>query len=185
MDDDHTKLFDLFFGNMDDAAAKAKEDKSYAIEKAFQLSIRIEQAPNPDSRVMLDTEVDELGVPRLKLNWALTELDKYSIRTINKLVGMELGKSGFGRMMLHDYLQDEEDYSWPSGTNGGWHHMGTTRMSNDPKTGVVDQNCKVHGLSNLYMAGSSCFATSGAPNPTLTLVALSLRLSDHLKTLVS
>jgi len=62
--------------------------------------------------------------------------------------------------------------------------MGTTRMSDDPKQGVVDANCKVHGISNLFIAGSSCFTTAGAPNPTLTLVALTLRLSDHVKELM-
>jgi choline dehydrogenase-like flavoprotein len=59
--------------------------------------------------------------------------------------------------------------------------MGTTRMADDPKKGVVDANCQVHGIGNLYVAGSACYATSGAPNPTLTLVALSLRLSDYVK----
>jgi choline dehydrogenase-like flavoprotein len=82
---------------------------------------------------------------------------------------------------LLDYLRDEQDQNWPSFTGGGWHHMGTTRMSDDPQTGVVDAQCKVHGIDNLYVAGSSCFATAGAPNPTLTLVALSLRLADHVK----
>jgi choline dehydrogenase-like flavoprotein len=57
-------------------------------------------------------------------------------------------------------------------------------MSNDPKQGVVDANCKVHNISNLFIAGSSCFTTAGAPNPTLTLVALTLRLSDHVKELM-
>jgi choline dehydrogenase-like flavoprotein len=80
-----------------------------------------------------------------------------------------------------EHLQDPSDYSWPEFTSGGWHHMGTTRMSDDPHTGVVDANCKLHGIDNLYIAGSSCFVTAAAPNPTLTIVALSLRLSDHLK----
>lgn len=69
----------------------------------------------------------------------------------------------------------------PDDTSGGWHHMGTTRMSDDPKTGVVDADCKVYGIDNLYIAGSSCFATGGAVNPTLTVVAISLRLATHLK----
>jgi choline dehydrogenase-like flavoprotein len=82
-----------------------------------------------------------------------------------------------------DYLEDPDDASWPDFAGGGWHHIGTTRMSDDPRSGVVDANCKVHGLSNLYVAGSSCFVTCGSANPTLTVVALSLRLSDHLKKL--
>mgnify|MGYP002795102190 CR=1 FL=1 len=80
-----------------------------------------------------------------------------------------------------DYLRDENDDTFPDSTNGGWHYMGTTRMSDDPKTGVVDPNCQVHGISNLYVAGSGCYVTAAAPNPTLTLVALSLRLSDFVK----
>jgi choline dehydrogenase-like flavoprotein len=83
-----------------------------------------------------------------------------------------------------DWLQDVQDNSWPSFLGGGWHHMGTTRMQDDPTKGVVDANCRVHGMENLFVAGSSCFATSGAPNPTLTLIALTLRLSDHLKSML-
>ncbi|HTS45304.1 MAG TPA: GMC family oxidoreductase, partial [Puia sp.] len=90
-----------------------------------------------------------------------------------------------GRVRMMDWLVDERDNSWPSFLGGGWHHMGTTKMSDDPKDGVVDKNCKVHGIKNLYVAGSSCFATSGAANPTLTLIALTLRLSDHLKTIIA
>ena len=83
-----------------------------------------------------------------------------------------------------EFLEDTNDHSWPSFAGGGWHHMGTTRMSDDPKHGVVDANCKVHGISNLFTAGASSFVTAAAPNPTLTLVALTLRLSDHLKELM-
>jgi choline dehydrogenase-like flavoprotein len=148
---------------------------------AFQLFTRIEQAPNPACRVTLDTEKDAFGVPRSVLHWELGSLEKRSIRKIAELIGQECGRSGSGRVKILDYLQDENDQSWPSFTGGGWHHMGTTRMSDDPKTGVVDPNCKVHGIDNLYMAGSSCYVTAGAPNPTFTLVALTLRLSDHIK----
>jgi choline dehydrogenase-like flavoprotein len=149
--------------------------------KAFQLFTRIEQAPNPDSRVTLDAEKDELGVPRSHLHWALTSLERQSIRKIYELIGLEAGKAGVARVRLLDYLHEEEHQGWPSFTGGGWHHMGTTRMSDDPAKGVVDADCKVHGIDNLYIAGSSCFPTAGAANPTLTLVALSLRLAEHLK----
>ena len=152
-------------------------------DRAYQLFTRIEQSPNPDSRVTLDQERDALGVPRAHLHWELTALEKRSIRKIYELIGKAAGETGTGRIRMMDYLQDDEDTTWPSLTGGGWHHMGTTRMSDDPKTGVVDKNCKVHGIGNLYVAGSSCFATAGAVNPTLTLVALTLRLSDHLKSL--
>jgi choline dehydrogenase-like flavoprotein len=149
--------------------------------KAFQLFTRIEQAPNPACRVTLDSEKDQFGVPRSILHWEIGSLEKRSIRKIAEIIGQECGRAGIGRVKLFEYLQDENDLSWPSFTNGGWHHMGTTRMSEDPKKGVVDANCKVHGIDNLFMAGSSCYVTAGAPNPTLTLVALTLRLSDHIK----
>ena len=151
------------------------------IYKAFELFTRIEQEPNPDCRVSLDVEKDQLGVPRAKLHWQLSPLDKYSIRTLYKLIGEQAGIAGIGRVRMMDYLHDETDFTWPKSTGGGWHHMGTTRMSEDPKTGVVDASCKVHGISNLYMAGSSCFPTGGSANPTLTAIALSLRLSDQVR----
>ncbi|HEY3404669.1 MAG TPA: GMC family oxidoreductase [Ohtaekwangia sp.] len=149
--------------------------------KAYELFTRIEQAPNPASRVTLDSERDSLGVPRAHLHWELTNLDKRSIRKIYELIGQEVGKAGVGRVQMLEYLHDEDDLSWPSFIGGGWHHMGTTRMSDDPKKGVVDVNCQVHTIDNLHIAGASCFTTSAAPNPTLTLIALTLRLSDHLK----
>lgn len=151
------------------------------INKSYQLFTRIEQAPNPESRVTLETEKDSLGVPRATLHWVLTPLEKRSIRKIHELLGQQVGLAGVGRVRMMEYLQNENDPSWPEFTGGGWHHMGTTRMSDDPKKGVVDSNCKIHGISNLYVAGSSCFTTAAACNPTLTLTALSIRLSDHLK----
>ena len=152
--------------------------------RAYQMFTRIEQAPNPNSRITLDTEKDSLGMPRATLHWELTAFEKRSIRKIYDLLGLEAGKAGIGRVKLWDYLQDENDSSWPTFTGGGWHHMGTTRMTDDPKKGVVDANCTVHGIHNLHMTGASCFSTAGAPNPTLSVVALTLRLSDHLKELM-
>jgi choline dehydrogenase-like flavoprotein len=149
----------------------------------FHLKTRQEQAPNPNSRVTLSTEKDALGMPRAKLNWQLTELDKRSMRTFYQVLGREMGRTGNGRVQIRDWLLSD-DRTWPSFVSGGWHHMGTTRMSADPKQGVVDANCRVHGLANLYIGGAAVYATAGAVNPTLTLVALSLRLADHLKTTV-
>jgi len=150
------------------------------LPRFFHLASRQEQAPNPDSRVTLSAERDALGMPRVKLDWQLTELDKRSIRTYYQLLGQEVGRSEVGRVQLRDWLLSD-DRTWPSFLSGGWHHMGTTRMHPDPTQGVVDADCRVHGLSNLYVAGASVYPTAGSANPTLTLVALSLRLSDHLK----
>lgn len=149
----------------------------------FELFTRMEQAPNPNSRIFLDSEKDELGVPRATLDWRLSPIDKQSIRLLQKVIGEEVGRAEIGRVRLKEWLRDENNNTdWTPALGGGWHNMGTTRMSDSPKNGVVDANCKVFGLTNLYMAGSSCFTTSGAPNPTLTLLALVFRLSAHLKT---
>ncbi len=148
---------------------------------AFSMYSRFESVPNRESRVFLDTEKDALGMPLASLHWKLSDLDKISIRKINTLVGQLAGAAGLGRVRLADFLHDQTDNSWPPETSGGWHHMGTTRMGTNVLNSVVDQNCKVHTVSNLYCAGSSCFPTGGAASPTMSLIALSLRLSDHLK----
>ena len=149
-------------------------------ERTFRLFSRQEQAPNPDSRVTLGAERDAMGVPRVRFDWRLTELDKRSMRTFYAVLGREMGKQGAGRVQVLDWLRDD-DVTWPAFLSGGWHHMGTTRMHQDPARGVVDANCRVHGVANLYVAGASVYPTSGSANPTLTLVALTLRLADHLK----
>jgi choline dehydrogenase-like flavoprotein len=182
-EDPQKNLKDLFteFGEVGKIAQSAKAD---TLLKSYELFTRIEQAPNPDSRVTLDTEKDSLGMPRGTLHWVLTPLEKHSIRKIYELIGQQVGIAGIGRVKMMDYLADENDDAWPDFTGGGWHHMGTTRMSAEPKNGVVDANCKVHGIANLHIAGASCYATAAAPNPTLTAVALSLRLSDRIKTIM-
>ena len=151
------------------------------IHQAFQMTMRLEQAPNPLSRVTLSNEKDELGVPRAALNWSFTSLEKKSIRKIYEIIGEQAGVSGIGRVRLMEELWDEKDESMPNTTSGGWHHMGTTRMSDDPKNGVVDSDCKIHGIQNIFIGGSSCFPTGAGVNPTYTIVALSIRLADHLK----
>jgi choline dehydrogenase-like flavoprotein len=148
--------------------------------QSYGLFTRAEQLPNPDSRVVLSEEKDELGVPRANLHWALSPIDKKTVYTITRLLGQQIGAARLGRVKMHDYLLND-DPQLPDYTSGGWHHLGTTRMHEDPKKGVVDANCKVHGIDNLYVAGASCYTTGGAVNPTLTCVAISLRLSGHLK----
>ncbi|MDZ4702199.1 MAG: FAD-dependent oxidoreductase [Rhodothermales bacterium] len=177
----NAKVFkDQFDDNLERIKAGEKTPTISTESTIFRLFTRIEQAPNPASRITLGPERDELGVPRVQLNWQLTNLDKRTIRDFYHTLGEEVGRHGFGRIMIMDWVEEPDDV-WPPFLGTGWHHMGTTRMHEDSKQGVVDVNCKVHGLSNLYVAGAAAFTTAGAANPTLTLVALSLRLSDHLK----
>ena len=145
----------------------------------FTFGTPSEQAPNPDSRVLLSpTEKDAFGIPRIDLQWKLLPIDKRSVRRMHELMAQSFGLAGLGRMYL---TLTDDDEQWPKQMKGGWHHMGTTRMHDDPKQGVCDANGYVHGVSNLLVAGSSLFPTSGAANPTFTIVALALRLADHLE----
>ncbi len=139
-----------------------------------------EQAPNPDSRVMLDTERDALGMPRIRLDWRLSEHDKDSVRAAHEVLAQEFGRTGIGRIQLREWLQDPSNTWWDE-LEGGFHPMGATRMTDDPAQGVVDRDCRIHGIANLYIAGGSVFTTAGTANPTLTIVALALRLAEHLK----
>ena len=165
--------------------SKVKDGNIKNIENAYSIFTRMEQEPKSFSRISLSNEKDSLGMPKTHLKWNLNNIEKKSLRTLNKVVAKQMGISDIGRMKLAEFLVDEDDNTWSDSISFGRHHMGTTRMDNDPKKGVVDSDCKVHGISNLYVAGSSCFPTSGAANPTFTLVALSLRLSDHIKNIIS
>ncbi len=146
--------------------------------KTFRFANMTEQVPNPNSRVTLMTERDALGQNRAQLDWQITELDMHSAIRTQEIMGDALQKANLGRL----YIQ-LEDTTPPRNLHGGYHHMGTTRMHASPKQGVVDENCRVHGIANLYIAGPSIFPTGGYANPVLTIVALTVRLADHIKAL--
>lgn len=158
--------------------------KPYSMIKnieTFHLSNILETAPNPDSRVTLSTKRDALGGNLANLDWRMEAIDKRSLRRSHEIFAKEFEAAGEGRLLVKI---DKDEHTWPPTLIGLAHHMGTTRMHVDPKKGVVDANCKVHGLSNLYIAGSSVFPTSGAVAPTFTIVALALKLADHIKGLM-
>ncbi len=144
------------------------------------LDIRSEQVPNRDSRVMLADDVDGLGLRRTRLDWRMGEQDRRTMEVMGRTLGEEFGRLGLGRVRLEDWLL-ATDGSWTGDVVESSHHMGTTRMATMPQRGVVDEHCRVHGVENLHVAGSSVFPTGGHVNPTLTIVALALRLADTLK----
>lgn len=146
----------------------------------FEIFYQIEQAPDPNNRVMLSSERDMFGQNKVELHWRLNPIDIQNAIRVQEIWAEEFHKAGLGELQ---FARKRED--WKFEKLAMHHHMGTTRMHNDPKQGVVDANCKVHGISNLFMAGSSVFPTAGYANPTLTIIALSLRLADHLKTLIN
>lgn len=149
------------------------------------LLVRAEQSPNPMSRVVLTSRTDALGVPRMALDWRTTPLDVDSVRGLVETLDGELRRLGLGRVEPSAWL-DAPEKGWrtdpliSSHPIGGYHHMGTTRMSDDPHRGVTDANGRVHGVENLYVVGSSVFPTSGWANPTLTIAALALRTADRI-----
>ncbi len=136
---------------------------------------RVEPAPNPDNRVTLADTRDSLGLRQARVDWRLGEREVRSIRRTHELIGLEAGRTGTGRVQV-----DVSSETWLRRSVNSGHHIGTLRMHDDPRQGVVDANCRVHGIGNLYVAGSAVFPTAGCSNPTLTLVALALRLAEHL-----
>ncbi len=139
-----------------------------------------EQAPNPDSRITLSDEFDSLGQRRAKLDWRFSELDWRTFRQFANHFDMQLRELGLGYLETADWLlSDEPELS--SQVRGVAHHLGATRMSDDPRTGVVDRNCRVYGIDNLFINSGSVMPTGGFAGPTFTIVALGIRLADHLK----
>lgn len=140
------------------------------------VGISSELVPDPDNRVTLTSERDALGMPRLRLHWRLAEEDERGLERGFRAFAAEAGRSLRARVRV----KLTPRYRWRR-LQVAQHHIGTTRMHDDPKRGVVDPQCRVHGIDNLYVAGSSVFPTCGQSNPTFTIVALTLRLSEHLK----
>jgi choline dehydrogenase-like flavoprotein len=143
----------------------------------FDLLHVTEQTPDPNNRVQLSTDCDSFGYRRLVVEWRHSDSDRLSIKRAMQIFAEEFKRAGLGTMKF------EFDHGMPALWSPSIHHpMGTTRMHDSPTQGVVDRNCQVHGVSNLFVASSSVFPTGGYANPTLTILALSLRLADHLKT---
>ncbi|TCT10037.1 choline dehydrogenase-like flavoprotein [Tepidamorphus gemmatus] len=147
---------------------------------AAKLRQDAEQSPNPDSRVLLIDEQDPFGWRRIALDWRIQATDYDSLRRTHEAIGQAVGAAGLGRVQIGITDPPDLDLAYT-----GYHHMGTTRMHDSPRRGVVDRNCRLHSVNNLYMAGSSVFTTGGTANPTLTIVALAARLADHLATSVT
>lgn len=142
----------------------------------YQARINVEPRPNPDSRLALTEQRCPLGLRRLHLEWRPHPDDYTAAYALYQRLGMQLGTSGLGRVQVATPNSREVQAL----VNGGCHHLGTTRMAAAPEHGVVDPDCRVFDLDNLYVASSSVFPRYGHANPTLTIVALAQRLADHL-----
>jgi choline dehydrogenase-like flavoprotein len=151
------------------------------------LVLRAEQSPNPDSRVTLGADVDAIGMRRVQLDWRMQGQDVQSAAALVDALDRQAAARGVGQVEPASWLRDqtqkwEFDDLVSDHPLGGYHHMGTTRMADDPRRGVTDGDGRVHGVDNLYVAGSSLFPTGGWANPTLTILALSLRTAEQILT---
>lgn len=145
---------------------------------AYYLYFQSEQVPHRDNRVMLDEARDEFGTPRLRLDFHVTDQDRESVQRAHELIDQELRRQNCGFLT---YLGPDIPLLMRDVKAVLGHHIGTTRMTADPSHGVVDEHCRVHGIANLFVASSSMFPTSSHANPTLTIVAMAVRLADHIK----
>lgn len=139
---------------------------------AFRILVNFEQRPSPDNRVTLGRERDALGMPRAALHWRWRTEEKEGVARLRSFLKASLESAGLGRVEIESTLPIDPN---------AHHHAGTTRMAENPGNGVVDPEGRVHGSRNLFVAGAAVFPTVGFANPTLTVVALALRLADHLK----
>jgi choline dehydrogenase-like flavoprotein len=146
---------------------------------SYYLYYHTEQIPNKSSHVRLSEFRDPFGVPRLFLDYRISDIDVDSIYRAHQLIDNKFRENGIG-YLVYESTDPMALIRKHQATLG--HHIGTTRMSENPAMGVVDKNCKVHGISNLHIASSSVFPTCSQANPTLTIVALAIRLADHLST---
>ena len=135
-----------------------------------------------DNRVTLTDERDRLGRRRVRIEWRIADADVENMRRVTDLFDRTVRQAGVGHL---ERAFPDAPAAWRQALEGGKHHMGTTRMHRAPRHGVVDENSRVHGTSNLFATGSSVFPSGGYANPTLTIVALAVRLGDHLRRVVS
>jgi choline dehydrogenase-like flavoprotein len=150
----------------------------------IQVVMDVEQEPNRESRISLSSRRDAFGVPVTEADWKITEAERRTAFHFGQFIAQDFHRAGMGHIEHAAWTLSREPITGKD-LAGNFHHIGATRMSVDPKKGVVDQNCRAHGVRNLYLAGASVFPTGGHANPTLTIVALSIRLADHLREALS
>ena len=146
--------------------------------EGFMVYMMMEQTPHRDNRIKLSANKDRFGIPKIEIDWTLTDSDKENLWKALEVLAQDVGERSLGRLKI---LKEREQRMWREGIGFGHHHMGTTKMAANEKEGVVDKNQKVFGTKNLYVAGSSVFPTGGHVPPTLTITATSIRLAQHIE----
>jgi choline dehydrogenase-like flavoprotein len=145
-----------------------------------RLQCHTEQQPDPESRITLSSATDMLGLPKARIHWKVNEAERTAMRIATRSMKCELARLGLAEVQIYPWLESDTA-DWKQYVTDSFHHIGTTRMASSQADGVVDSSCQVFGTRGLFVAGSSVFPTSGYANPTLTIVALSLRLANHIQ----
>ena len=146
---------------------------------AHTMKATAEQEPRHENRVALGAAKDRFGIPKVQLHWTRSERDLRTLQEAAKALGFYIAAQDVGRARLDPWVLGQGDY--PTDVEvAAYHHMGGTRMSDDAASGIVDRNCKLFGMANLYVVGSSVFPSGGHGTPTITVTQLALRLADHL-----
>ena len=152
-------------------------------KKFFHLVSRLEQQPTYENKIYLSNEKNKFNKFLPAISWKLTEQEYKTLKINYELISDFFKKNNLGKIKPSKFILNLNK-NLHSDVFAVGHHMGTTRMSSSPVNGVVDKNLKVHDLNNLYIAGSSVFPTGGYINPTMTIVALSMRLNNHIYNLL-
>lgn len=148
-----------------------------AVFDEFSLGSGLEAEPDPQSRLVLSDDTDPLGMQRLRFDWRLSKGTIDSFHRTLEILAADLRDAGLGLLRINPELTR----GWPDNASYACHHLGGTRMGEDAKTSVVDTDQRAHGIGNFWIAGSSVFPTHGVSNPTLTIIAMTLRLADRLR----
>jgi len=148
------------------------------------LAALCEMAPDPNSRITLSETRDQLGIRRARIDWRVGELERRTASEYIRTIASEFGRLGLGSYDLKQVALLDDETAWVQMATDNNHHMGTTRMHESDKLGVVDSNCQVHGIDNLYIGSSAVFPSSASSHPTLTILALCIRVADRLKGLL-
>lgn len=186
---------DSFVGNVSDdlltvvsnlggLISEYRSHKSLEIIGSLDLMTYIDPTPAFSNKIILNDDRDEMGVKRCTALWKPSDDDINYTYEFNIKFAETVGRGGLGRVKINPLLKDRAVFTeLVQDSSGGGHQMGTTRMSTSLEFGVVDRNLKVHNVNNLFCAGSSVFPTYSWVNPTMTIVALSVRLANHISSL--
>ena len=162
------------------AFAYLARGRTWTPDASAELFVSAEQEPDPESRVTLAAERDALGMPRARIDWRIGEGTRRSVALFAAALREQFRRAGLGELTLEPWVEADGG-EWRERLVDHYHHIGTTRMSDSPASGVVDAELRVHGIENLRVASSSVFPTGGHSNPTLTMLALCIRLADRLR----